>query len=377
VTLYQQQQKLAFERTRLAALLESNMDGVMLVNLDGEFGYANESVWDLLGLPLNTAVWQGQKVTAVGEQLHDSHPEFCHLLHHAFGQLRTGNEPPSQGEFITHNRHLHWYNRPVMSEQITLGRLITLRDVTQERLLEQLRDDLIHTAIHDLRNPIAAISGCINMLKAETDPKAQAELLKIMQRGTQGLQELVNTILDISQLEHGQMPLNLLPVNLAQVVGDVVQLQDSLARYYQIRVHNLVPRDTPEVLADVTLIKRVLQNLLDNALKFTPAGGEVTISTAVDSTANKLHLTIHDTGPGIPPHLQAKIFDRFATGRQEGSGNGLGLTFCKMAIERHGETIELISSPGAGTMFMFSLPLAIEQVSLSASQQFSVSAISF
>lgn len=358
VSQHQLRQQLAFEQTRLTALMESNDDGVILVNLQGEVTFVNETLLDLLGLPLNTAVWQGEAITAVLDDLAPQHPQFAAMIATEIAHMETGNEPPTEGEFSTSKRHLHWFNRPVMSDKITLGRLIILRDVTHERLLEQLRDDLIHTAIHDLRNPIAAISGCLNMLSDENDPVEQEELLKIMRRGTHGLQELVNTILDISQLENGQMSLNLMPVNVAQLVGDVLNVQQSLARYYEVTLHNLVPKDVPLVLADLPLIKRVVQNLVDNALKFTPAGGEVTVSTAVDNTQQKLHLTVHDTGPGIPMHLQEKIFDRFTTGRTEASGNGLGLTFCKMALEAHNETIEVLSSPGAGTMFTFSLTLA-------------------
>ncbi len=352
------QQDLAFEQTRLMALMESNDDGVILINLGGEVTFVNETVMDLLGLPLNTAVWRGQPITAVLAELAPQHPQFADIIAREVAHIETGNEPPTEGEFSTSKRHLHWFNRPVMSDKITLGRLLILRDVTHERLLEQLRDDLIHTAIHDLRNPIAAISGCLNMLSEETDPTDREELLKIMRRGTHGLQELVNTILDISQLENGQMVLNLLPVNVSQLVGDVLNVQQSLARYYEVSLHNLVPKTLPQVMADPPLIKRVVQNLVDNALKFTPAGGEVTISTAVDHSRHKLHITIHDTGPGIPVQLQDKIFDRFTTGRSASSGNGLGLTFCKMAIEAHEETIEVISSHGAGTMFTFSLTLA-------------------
>jgi signal transduction histidine kinase len=119
-----------------------------------------------------------------------------------------------------------------------------------------------------------------------------------------------------------------------------------------------VPPDLPPAWADSTMIERVLQNLIGNAIKFTPAGGAVRVSARVDtSEPSTLLVLVSDTGAGIPPEIQGRLFQRFVTGQQEGRGNGLGLAFCKMVMEAHGERIWVESTSESGTTFAFTLPL--------------------
>jgi signal transduction histidine kinase len=121
-----------------------------------------------------------------------------------------------------------------------------------------------------------------------------------------------------------------------------------------------VPSDLPKAWVDAKLTERVLQNLVGNAVKFTPGGGVVRVTAQVDNTEGhpRILVAVSDTGPGIPPQIEDRLFQKFVTGRQEGRGSGLGLTFCKMAIEAHDERIWVESTPDEGTTFFFTLPVA-------------------
>jgi signal transduction histidine kinase len=169
---------------------------------------------------------------------------------------------------------------------------------------------------------------------------------------------LVRAILEISQLESRQMPLDHTLVSLADLAADVLDSQLPLAAEKGLHLESDVSPDLPPAWADAAMIERVLQNLVGNAIKFTPAGGVIRVSAAADTTdRSKLFVSVSDTGPGIPPEIQDRLFQKFVTGRQAGRGSGLGLAFCKMAVEAHGERLWVESTSESGTTFTFSLPL--------------------
>jgi signal transduction histidine kinase len=169
---------------------------------------------------------------------------------------------------------------------------------------------------------------------------------------------LVNEILDVSRLESGQMPLNLQVWSLPELIVDALQVQQILAHDKNITLESQVPIDLPLVRADENLMRRVLQNLVGNAVKFTPPGGHVTLMaelTTMISDEPIVLVSVHDTGPGIPPEIQAQLFQKFVTGSQKGRGSGLGLAFCKLVVEAHHQQIWVDSLPGQGTIFTFTL----------------------
>jgi signal transduction histidine kinase len=173
--------------------------------------------------------------------------------------------------------------------------------------------------------------------------------------------EMVNAILDISRLESGRMPLSPTIFAVGEAVEEVIDLGRPLAERKNIHLIDAVAENLPPVWADQALIGRVLQNLVGNALKFTPEGGVVRVEAYVSVAApDKLFVSIVDTGPGIPADIRSQIFQKFVTGQQDGHGSGLGLAFCRMVLEAHEERIWVESVPGQGATFIFSLPLATE-----------------
>jgi signal transduction histidine kinase len=172
------------------------------------------------------------------------------------------------------------------------------------------------------------------------------------------MQNLVSAILDVSQLESRQMPVERAPVQLSALVAEVLQLQLSLAEQKQISFENNLSADLPPAWADARLVERVLQNLIGNALKHTPAGGAIRIAAQPTSSAPPmLSVSVSDTGSGIPSEIQGRLFQKFVTGEQKGHGSGLGLAFCRLAVEAHGGRIWAESDSGSGATFTFTLPL--------------------
>lgn len=237
-----------------------------------------------------------------------------------------------------------------------------IEDITARRAAEQMREDLTHTMVHDLRSPLTTITTSLELLQSgllgELSPR-QEEVVQLAQSGARRMLQLVDTILDVSRLEAGQMPLRRIALDLPDLVATVIRLQGPLASDKQIQLISDLPATLPPVWADVAIIERVLQNLVGNAIKFTPAGGVIRVRARVaEGDPPKVLVSVSDTGAGIPPDLKGRLFTKFATGQQHGRGTGLGLAFCKLALEAHGETIWADSSPGQGATFTFSLPLA-------------------
>ncbi len=241
----------------------------------------------------------------------------------------------------------------------TTGRLIMLRDVSERARIDQLRDDWTRTIVHDLRNPLASVSSALEILKEEADSwsDVQREMTDMARRNASRMFRLVNAFLDVERLESGRMPLQLEPVRLDRLVAALVELQGPRTEEKQLDVVTDVPENLSAALVDSSLIERVLENLFGNAIAFTPIGGRIRVSARAES-AGGLLISVSDTGPGVPPDLRDRLFQKFASGQAPGRGSGLGLAFCRLAVEAHGGSIWLDSEPGAGTTVSFTVPVA-------------------
>jgi len=223
--------------------------------------------------------------------------------------------------------------------------------------LEQLRDNLTHMIVHDMRSPIMTVDGYHEMLQRTDGDKFSARgarYLKEARFEVARLVRLTHEMLAVSKLEAGKMPLNRTDMDLVCLLGEI-EAQHQVVREDKTIV--FVPSaESITVSADRDLIGRVLQNLLGNALAFSPAAGRITMSVA--GAANGARVEVTDAGPGIPASQQTAIFHKFGTLAEPGRrpGTGLGLTFCKLAIEAHGGRIGVRSEPGQGSTFWFELP---------------------
>jgi len=200
---------------------------------------------------------------------------------------------------------------------------------------------------------------------AEMDVEMITQLLDVSLASANSLLSLVESILDVNKLAMGELPLVLEPVDLGRVAGSAIQILSQSAQDANITLTLDAPSELPALKADQEKIERVLINLLDNALHYTPQGGVVRLALAVKPQF--IEVTVSDPGPGIPPDQRERVFERFVqvntSQRQRGSkGSGMGLTFCKLAVEAHGGQIWVAESPEGGAAFHFTLPTEMSPV---------------
>jgi two-component system sensor histidine kinase/response regulator len=225
--------------------------------------------------------------------------------------------------------------------------------------LEELKDNLTHMIVHDMASPIQTIGLAVDLaLSGETGPgRENVEVLSRAADASRSLTEMVNSLLDISRMEAGQMPLHPADADLRHLAEEAAETMGLLAGVKEIRL--AVQGPSVSLRADTDLIRRVFINLIGNALKFTPPGGGVSITvSAADGLARA---DVNDTGIGIPEEYHERIFEKFGqieAGRPgPGHSSGLGLTFCRLAVSAHGGKIGVRSRPGAGSTFWLALPM--------------------
>ena len=230
--------------------------------------------------------------------------------------------------------------------------------------LEQMRDSLTGMIVHDLKAPITAITGGIGVVidhieKDVTCPAAIKKLAANAHSSAKRLVGLIQDILDVSRMEDTKLPLNKKPSDLAEIARRCVQTLEPLAAQSEVRLTYV--GETGPFLSDVDagLIERVVANIVSNSIKFTPVKGTVRVSTRSLAKMRQVEIAVEDSGIGIPKEHLEKIFDKFfqSTGHEVSrKGQGLGLAFCRMAVEAHEGKIWAESSPGKGSRFVVRLP---------------------
>ncbi|MFA6541618.1 MAG: HAMP domain-containing sensor histidine kinase [Bacteroidota bacterium] len=237
-----------------------------------------------------------------------------------------------------------------------------VHNLEEIQAMDNLRRELVANVSHDLRTPLATIHGYIETLLIKSDSLRREErekYLKTILSSTDRLRTLVEELFELSKLEAKQTKPNTEPFSISELVQDVAQKYFIIAEKKGIVFHCILPRNLPLVIADIALIDRVIQNLSDNAIKFTPAGGRVTIE--LTHRGQSIEVTISDTGNGIAPEDLPYIFDRYNKGNQknifQNEGAGLGLAIVKKILEVHSISIDVKSVVNDGTAFSFALPV--------------------
>jgi signal transduction histidine kinase len=243
---------------------------------------------------------------------------------------------------------------------------LTTEKAQLEELL-RLREELADMIVHDLRNPLNVISNGLQLLEdaaVEADDREYVDIvMDTMRRASRRVERLVDTLLDIASLEEGSLELDCRALDLASLVAELIVEERHLAEAKSVTLETDLPPDLPRVWADRDVLLRVLINLLDNALKFTASDGRVWVEAHADGEA--VRVDVVDTGPGIPEGERERIFEKFTQVRRQAGtrrGSGLGLTFCRMAVEAHGGRIWVEDGPGGtGSRFAFTVPRAASE----------------
>jgi len=227
----------------------------------------------------------------------------------------------------------------------------------QEELI-RAREQMVQMAVHDLKNPLTAIAGFLQALRATSLRSEQLELAEGASGSVASMSSLVETFLDVAQLQEGRLSIHTDSCDIVALFKGCIRELSLWAEQDQKQIAIAVTEPFPNLIVDSGLMRRVILNLLSNAIKHTPAATSITLGA--DIANGHARLWVQDTGQGISPDLQSRLFERFSTDnrpRQGQTSTGLGLAFCKLAAEAHGGTIELNSGPGQGTKFTVVLPL--------------------
>jgi len=228
----------------------------------------------------------------------------------------------------------------------------------QLKRLEEMKENLTHMIVHDMRSPLSVVHMAIQMLqeRASSMDEVCRVNLEMAHKATDALMEMTLLLLDIGRLESGKMPLDIQPMELSLTAASCLEDLAIVLRPFKVTLSK--PDLMYPAMYDRSVVSRIIRNLLGNAAKFTPSGGSIRVELSTQD--GLVRLAVVDSGPGLPLEEQALVFEKFGQGRSEQKkmGTGLGLTFCKLAVEAHGGSIGVNSQPGQGACFWFTLPTA-------------------
>lgn len=331
------------DRTRLATILDNMADGVIMTDAEGNISLANRAAEKLFNIK---EAKNKPLIEAVRDHEVDELLKLC---------LRTVKTQATQYESSTSKRYLRAIAIPIAHS----GALLLFQDLTELRNLQTTRRELIGNISHEFRTPLAGIKAMVETLRdgAIDDKKATRDFLTRIDSEVARLTQLVAELTELSRIETGKAELKKEPVNLNQLVEEVIAQLSPQAERQKLSISQDCAADLPSVPADKDRVRQVIANLVHNAIKFTRPGGRITITTK--TLEGSVVVDIADTGIGIPEEDLARVFERFYKGdkARAGEGTGMGLAIAKHVVEAHGGNIWVQSVEGKGSTFSFSLPL--------------------
>jgi len=339
------------ERNLSSAILGSMVEGVAVVNASERLLFANQGFAGILGLDVPPQ--PGRALVEIVRQ--------TELLEAVRGVLK--GEPRVETEIVTGTLRQHFFAATVASVSAaeTFGAVIVLHDITDLRKLERVRRDFIANVSHEFRTPLTAIQGFAETLLggAMDDPQNRLRFLEIILEHSRRLARLTEDLLMLSKMDADRLDLEIRRLNVSQFVGSCIETAQRPAAEKDLRISVNLQQNVPDIVADRRRLAEVLQNLLDNAIQYTPSGGQIMVSASANGT--EVVFTVSDTGIGIPQADQPRIFERFyrvdvARSREVG-GTGLGLSIAKHLVEAHGGRIWVESEVGQGAQFHFTIPM--------------------
>ena len=362
------------ERIELKTILHNLRDGVLTFNLSRRVTATNQAFCDMVGQN-ETQLMGNSFETALGKIAGPS--AFL-----AFEAALSGQEALEQLSVV---KSADGSEKPVAITAVplkdflgaTIGCVCLFHDITKRRQIEALyertqeldkiKNDLTHMIVHDLRTPLTSlIAGLQTLEPLESD----REILDISVMGGHTLLGMINDLLDVGKMEEGLLSLEVSSFDLNELADEAFRQVSWLANDKRLIMRKEITPEIGTIQGDSDKIRRVIVNLIGNAVKFTPHEGQIVLAARVDHSTQEIVVSVSDTGEGIPKEAFGRIFEKFEQVETRKAGKkmstGLGLTFCKLAVEAHGGRIWVESESGIGSTFIFTLPQRFDQNSIAA-----------
>jgi len=362
-------------RDKMQVILNATDEAIVLLDENGSIALANPRV-DMLGLdaemlrdqPL-AALLERDELDLTRRMGFANEERLKRLLHEITAPEDWQPIPPHVYEVPQPDLSVRYIERqviPVRDERdLISGALLIFRDETEERELAQQRESLSQMIVHDLRSPLTSVTTSLRLLQelVPLDNNARPVVEKTTEASRRAIRKVlsrVDALLDISKMESGELYLDREPTALRPLVQSVQTELTPLANEMEVDLGINAPETLPRANIDSDKVERMILNLVDNALKYSPSGGTVEISIAPQD-GKFLQIVVSDRGPGVPDEYKQRLFDRYVqvAGRKSvRRGVGLGLAFCKLVAEAHGGRIWVEDNPGGGSIFKTTLPIA-------------------
>jgi len=337
----------ADERSKLLAVLSAMTDGVIMTDGKGKVLLTNPAAESLFNFKESKAIGKPLIEVIINHKVEETLKNCLALQQKQTDQIDTAN-----------SRFLRMIAVPFKTDKIA-GALLLFQDLTELRNLQTMRREFVGNVSHELRTPLAAIKALVETLQdgAIHDEKVAQDFLNKVSTEVDSLTQMVNELIELSRIETGSTKLNLEAVLLNEIVQSVIRHLTPQAERKQIAIIPELAVDIPSIQADRERIQQVITNILHNAVKFTPVGGKIKVTTK--NNPDEVTVNIADTGIGISKEDLPHIFERFfkADKSRTTEGSGLGLAIAKHIIQAHGGRIRVESQEGKGSTFEFSLPM--------------------
>ncbi len=361
-SLMSERNKFISERNKLELVLMSIADGVVVCDRENKVQIINAAAAQLFDKEARELLGKPLVFCTEGP---DS-PQICHVI-----QAFTDTVSPGSQESVVQQIHLgertvRLHIAPLALNKEFLGSVMIMQDITRQAELERMKNEFISNVSHELRTPITSIKSYVDTLcnhGEKLDEETSREFLHIIDNEADRLMYLVNEVLEMSRLDEGDRELDMEPQDVRHAVEYALRAVSLMARDRQIEVQLEAEDSLPLVNMNEESIERCVINFMTNAIKYTPAGGQIAIKVKHEPASNEVRIDVSDNGIGIPEDCLPHIFDRFF--RVEAKvhtvkGTGLGLTIVQKIIEKHGGRVSVVSALGHGSTFSFFLP-ACEQ----------------
>jgi two-component system NtrC family sensor kinase len=338
-------QEVEEQRTKLQTILTGSEDLIIVTDDQGLILLMNPAAADTFCLQMPDAIGQHLLEVAGSE-----------ALDQLFSLPMTDSMVRNLEISLADGRTFYASLNPVAD----VGKALIMRDITHLKDLDRMKADFVATITHDLRSPLTAIQGCLRLLPQLGQLNdEQQDYAERAARNVEHMDKLISSMLDIGRIEAG-LEMELCPIHLHDVIEEAVANLEGSAKSKELSLKAALPEDLPLVNGNRTRLIQVMTNLLDNAIRYTPQGGSVTVGAEADG--EQVTVCVADTGVGIPAHDKSRIFEKFYRGETpppgEPQGIGLGLATVKSIVEKHAGQVWVESNEGQGSAFYFTLPQA-------------------